>query len=63
MTEPHDPHHDPDRPPRRLSVDDAWIVEWADDGQRQIDRLLALHAAFERYVAERVDDDRRIDGG
>ena len=60
----------PERPDRRVSVDDAWILEWADDGQRQIDRLLALHAAFDRYVVERDlaggrdggDDDRRIDG-
>jgi hypothetical protein len=52
-----------------VSVDDAWILEWADDGQRQIERLLALHAAFDRFVAERDpaggwdgDGDRRIDG-
>jgi hypothetical protein len=67
MTRPQTP---PERPDRRLSVDDAWIVEWADEGQRQIERLLGLHAAFDRYVAERDptgrcdggDDDRRIDG-
>ena len=67
MTRPHTP---PERPDRRLSVDDAWIVEWADEGLRQIDRLLGLHAAFDRYVAEHdpaarrdgLDDDRRIDG-
>jgi hypothetical protein len=62
--------HPPERPDRRVSVDDAWILEWADDGHRQIDRLLAVHAAFDRYVAERDptggrdggDGDRRIDG-
>ena len=66
MTRP----HPPERPDRRLSVDDAWIVEWADDGLRQIDRLLALHAAFDDYLAGREagepyrddrDPDRRID--
>ena len=61
------PPHPPERPDRRLSVDDAWIVEWSDAGLRQIDRLLALHAAFDDYVARREPDppgpgdDRRID--
>jgi hypothetical protein len=58
---------EPERPLRRLSVDDAWIVEWAGEGVRQIERFLDLHAAFDRYLDERggpladvCDDEPRI---
>ncbi len=44
---------EPRDPRREVSVDDAWIVEWAGDGQRQIERFLDLHAAFDRYLDER----------
>ena len=40
-----------------LSVDEAWIVEWADDGIRAIERLLAKHAAFADFLRVRNDLD------
>jgi hypothetical protein len=52
------PAEDPETRLRRLSVDDAWIVEWAGEGVRRLERLLALHAAFARYLAERAADPR-----
>jgi hypothetical protein len=58
---------EPRDPLRKLSVDDAWIAEWAGDGLRQIERFLDLHAAFDRYLDERggpladlLDDEPRI---
>ena len=44
---------EPRDPLRKLSVDDAWVAEWAADGLCQIERFLGLHAEFDRYLDER----------
>jgi hypothetical protein len=36
-----------------LSVDEAWLVEWAADGVRAIECFLAKHAAFEDFLRSR----------
>ena len=36
-----------------LSVDEAWIVEWAADGVRAIECFLAKHAAFADFLRSR----------
>jgi predicted nucleic-acid-binding protein len=33
-----------------LSVDEAWIVDWATDGILAIERYLAKHAAFADFL-------------
>ena len=40
-----------------LSVDDAWIVEWAADGVLAIECYLAKHAAFADFLRARNDLD------
>jgi hypothetical protein len=40
-----------------LSVDEAWIVEWAADGLLAIERHLAKHAAFADFLRARNDLD------
>jgi hypothetical protein len=37
-----------------LDVDEAWIVDWATDGVRAIERYLAKHAAFADFSAPRT---------
>jgi hypothetical protein len=48
------------QPARTLSVDDQWIADWARRGLEELERYLALHAAFARYL-ERRDGRRRRD--
>ena len=31
-------------------LSDAWIVDWADEVVREIERYLAKHAAFDSYA-------------
>jgi predicted nucleic-acid-binding protein len=40
-----------------LSVDEAWIVDWATDGVLAIERYLAKHAAFADFLRTRDDLD------
>jgi hypothetical protein len=38
-----------------LDVDQAWLTEWAAEGIAAIERYLAKHAAFARYLRSRGD--------
>jgi hypothetical protein len=38
-----------------ISVDEAWLREWAADGIAALERLLAAHAAFDAYLRTRHD--------
>jgi hypothetical protein len=38
-----------------LSVDEAWLREWAAEGIAALERLLAAHAAFDDYLRTRHD--------
>ena len=38
-----------------ISVDDAWLHEWATEGIEALERLLAAHAAFDEYLRSRHD--------
>ena len=40
-----------------LSVDEAWIVDWATEGVLAIERFLAKHAAFADFLRARNDLD------
>lgn len=40
---------------RTISVDDAWLREWAAEGIAALERLLASHAAFDDYLETRQD--------
>lgn len=40
---------------RTISVDDAWLREWAAEGIAALERLLARHAAFDDYLETRQD--------
>jgi hypothetical protein len=40
-----------------ISVDDAWLREWAAEGIAALERLLAAHAAFDAFLRARQDDD------
>ena len=46
-----------------VSVDDAWLREWAAEGIAALERLLAAHAAFDAFLRTRQDEDdgRRAD--
>jgi hypothetical protein len=46
-----------------VSVDDAWLREWAAEGIAALERLLATHAAFDEFLRARQDEDdgRRAD--
>ena len=46
-----------------VSVDDAWLREWAAEGIVALERLLAAHAAFDEFLRARQDEDdgRRAD--
>jgi hypothetical protein len=37
-----------------ISVDEAWIADWAAEGIASIERWLANHAAFAEYLAART---------
>jgi hypothetical protein len=38
-----------------ISVDEAWLREWAAEGIAAIERLLAAHAAFDEFLRTRHD--------
>jgi hypothetical protein len=38
-----------------ISVDDAWLREWAAEGTAALERLLAAHAAFDAFLRTRHD--------
>jgi hypothetical protein len=38
-----------------ISVDEAWLREWAGEGIAALERLLAAHAAFDAYLRTRHD--------
>jgi hypothetical protein len=38
-----------------ISVDEAWLREWATEGIAAFERLLAAHAAFDVYLRTRHD--------
>ena len=38
-----------------ISVDEAWLREWAAEGIAALERLLAAHAAFDDYLRTRHD--------
>ena len=40
-----------------LSVDEAWIVDWATEGVLAIEHYLAKHAAFADFLRARNDLD------
>jgi hypothetical protein len=40
-----------------LSVDEAWLAEWAAEGISAFERLLAAHAAFDDFLRSRQDED------
>lgn len=46
-----------------ISVDEAWLHEWAAEGIAALERLLAAHAAFDEFLRTRQDGDdgRRAD--
>jgi hypothetical protein len=46
-----------------VSVDEAWLREWAAEGIAALERLLAAHAAFDEFLSTRQDEDdgRRAD--
>jgi len=40
-----------------VSVDEAWLAEWAAEGIAAFERLLAAHAAFDDFLRSRQDED------
>jgi hypothetical protein len=40
-----------------ISVDEAWLAEWAAEGIAARARLLAAHAAFDDFLRSRQDED------
>lgn len=40
-----------------ISVDDAWLREWAAEGIAALERLLAAYAAFDAFLRTRQDED------
>jgi len=38
-----------------ISVDEAWLGEWAAEGIAALERLLAAHAAFDEFLRARQD--------
>jgi hypothetical protein len=54
---------DEQRDTTTISVDDAWLREWAAEGIAALERLLAAHAAFDEFLRTRqdADDGRRPD--
>jgi hypothetical protein len=46
-----------------VSVDEAWLREWAAEGIAALERLLAAYAAFDEFLSTRQDEDdgRRAD--
>ena len=46
-----------------VSVDEAWLREWAAEGIAALERLLAAHAAVDDFLRARQDEDdgRRAD--
>ncbi len=40
-----------------ISVDEAWLREWAAEGITALERLLAAHAAFDDFLRTRHDLD------
>ena len=38
-----------------ISVDDAWLEEWAAEGIAALERLLEAHAAFDDFLRTRHD--------
>jgi hypothetical protein len=38
-----------------ISVDEAWLREWAAEGIAALERLLAAYAAFDVYLRTRHD--------
>lgn len=36
-----------------LSVDEAWIADWAAEGIAALERHLGVHAAFQEYLLDR----------
>jgi hypothetical protein len=40
-----------------ISVDEAWLREWAAEGIAALERLLAAHAAFDDFLRTRQDED------
>ena len=40
-----------------ISVDEAWLREWAAEGIAALERLLAAHAAFDEFLSTRQDED------
>jgi len=39
-----------------ISVDEAWLAEWAAEGIAAFERLLAAHAAFDDFLRSRQDE-------
>ena len=44
-----------------VSVDEAWLVDWAAEGFAALERYLAKHAAFAEFLRKRSPR-RMIDG-
>jgi hypothetical protein len=44
-----------------MSVDEAWLVDWAAEGLAALERYLAKHAAFAEFLRKRSPR-RMIDG-
>jgi hypothetical protein len=39
-----------------VSVDEAWVVDWAAEGLAALERYLAKHAAFAEFLRRRSHD-------
>src|SRR5680860_781929 len=48
--------------PRHIDVDEYWLRDWADDGFAAMAEYLARHALFARYLLERDQHLRGMDG-
>lgn len=51
-----------DTPIEEISVDEAWIADWAAVGIVALERLLGRHAAFAAFLATRPDPLESGDG-
>jgi len=40
----------------KIDVDELWVREWAEEGIVRLDRYLACHAAFDKYLRERREE-------
>ncbi len=46
-----------------LSVDEAWIADWASEGIAALERYLGLQAAFQEYLRDHDSHELSSDDG